>query len=425
MQNISAHLGLFAAAILCYIISFIGDFIIAWALYVLLASVNRALSFGLTRMVEFGMISKILAFGLCGAAFGQSLTVKKVDHPPATTALMISVGGRTLSTSAVALSGFGSTNYQSQWPGTYFKASFKGTDVYFRVGKSDEILHVTIDEQVPLKLVKPEVGTYQVSGMVNGVHTVQVAVVTESQSAPNNFGGFGIPDGETALPPSRQPRQMEFIGDSHTVGYGNTSNKRECTNEDVWATTDSSQVYGALTARHYRADFQINAISGHGLIRNYNGSSGDPVPVAYPYMLFDKKQQYADPAWSPQIIVASLGTNDFSTPLNLGEKWKTRDELRADYEATYVRFVEYLRSRNPQAYIVLWATELADGEIDVEARKVVSQLQHQGEQKIAYIPIQGLSFSACHYHPSLADEKAISEKLVQFIDAHPAIWQGR
>ena len=43
-QNISAHLGLFAVAILCYIISFIGDVIIAWALYILLAPVNRALS---------------------------------------------------------------------------------------------------------------------------------------------------------------------------------------------------------------------------------------------------------------------------------------------------------------------------------------------------------------------------------------------
>jgi hypothetical protein len=44
VQNISAHMGLFAAAILCYVASFIGDIIIAWALYVLLAPVNRALS---------------------------------------------------------------------------------------------------------------------------------------------------------------------------------------------------------------------------------------------------------------------------------------------------------------------------------------------------------------------------------------------
>ncbi len=44
VRNISTHLGLFAAAILCYIISFIGDVVIAWALYVLLAPVSRMLS---------------------------------------------------------------------------------------------------------------------------------------------------------------------------------------------------------------------------------------------------------------------------------------------------------------------------------------------------------------------------------------------
>jgi hypothetical protein len=43
-KNISAHGGLFLAAMFCYLISFIGDVVIAWALYVLLAPVNRSLS---------------------------------------------------------------------------------------------------------------------------------------------------------------------------------------------------------------------------------------------------------------------------------------------------------------------------------------------------------------------------------------------
>jgi hypothetical protein len=43
-QNIVAHHGLFAAAILCYAITFIEDVVIAWALYILLVPVNRALS---------------------------------------------------------------------------------------------------------------------------------------------------------------------------------------------------------------------------------------------------------------------------------------------------------------------------------------------------------------------------------------------
>jgi hypothetical protein len=43
-QNIFSHGGLFLAAIFCYLIGFIGDVVIARALYVLLAPVNRALS---------------------------------------------------------------------------------------------------------------------------------------------------------------------------------------------------------------------------------------------------------------------------------------------------------------------------------------------------------------------------------------------
>src|SRR4051812_26419257 len=44
IQNIATHGRLFAAAILCYLITLILDVIIAWALYVLLLPVNRSLS---------------------------------------------------------------------------------------------------------------------------------------------------------------------------------------------------------------------------------------------------------------------------------------------------------------------------------------------------------------------------------------------
>jgi len=44
VQNISSHGGPFLSVIFCYFISFIGDVVIAWSLYVLLARVNRSLS---------------------------------------------------------------------------------------------------------------------------------------------------------------------------------------------------------------------------------------------------------------------------------------------------------------------------------------------------------------------------------------------
>lgn len=43
-ENIAAHGDLFLVAILCYFLSFVGDVVIAWSLYILLAPVNRSLS---------------------------------------------------------------------------------------------------------------------------------------------------------------------------------------------------------------------------------------------------------------------------------------------------------------------------------------------------------------------------------------------
>jgi hypothetical protein len=57
VANISAHHGMFLALFFCYFINFIEDVIIAWALYVLLAPVNRAVSLlaAVFRLVYAGL----------------------------------------------------------------------------------------------------------------------------------------------------------------------------------------------------------------------------------------------------------------------------------------------------------------------------------------------------------------------------------
>ncbi len=323
----------------------------------------------------------LLAVCLCTAAMGETPQLQKISSSPALIPLSMSVGGRVRTIRSSSPVGFGSEEYEYQWPGTYFETAFIGREFYFRIGPNHEILHVVVDGQAPIVLVNPEVGLYRLSGLANGPHSASVLVVTESQQAPNSFGGFDIVAGEKPLPLERRSRQIEFIGDSFTVGYGNTSPRQECSVDEVWATTDNSKAFGPLTANHYQADYQINAISGRGIVRNYNGSRGDVLPAAYPYLLFDKKQKYADPNWKPQIIVIALGTNDFSTPLNPGERWVTRDELRSDYEKTYVSFIQSLRAANPDAYIILWGTDTADAEV----QRVVEQAKAQGEMKISFI----------------------------------------
>jgi hypothetical protein len=71
VRNIGAHHSLFAAAILCYLVNDIEDIVIAWALYYLLAPVNRAVSLLTawlrliyTAIAFFGMLKLVAVFNL-------------------------------------------------------------------------------------------------------------------------------------------------------------------------------------------------------------------------------------------------------------------------------------------------------------------------------------------------------------------------
>jgi len=362
--------------------------------------------------------------GLAALVFAGACAAQNVEPitslPEGSRPLPVNVGGR-----ALPVPEEGATGYRRQWPGTYFETGFSGTNVVLRVGAGDVSLRLRVDGGQPLPLVKPAAGYYRLTGLAPGPHRLRVDVVSESQAGPTLFGGFYAAPGTAPLVLSTSGRQIEFIGDSHTVGYGNTSAKRDCSQDEVWATTDTSQGVAPITASHYGASYQVNAISGRGIVRNYNGFAADTLPQAYPYVLFDKAARAPDGGgWKPQLIVIALGTNDFTTPLNPGEKWKTRDALHADFEATYVRFVRDLRARNPHAFFLLWATDMANGEIEGEVGKVTEALHRAGERRVAFVPIHGLALSACHMHPSVADDHVIAAALTGFVDAHPEIWRA-
>lgn len=364
------------------------------------------------------MMTALIGALIASSAMAEEARVAAISNAPANlTALPASTVGRVLKDTA--------NGYQYQWPGVYFDAAFEGRQVYFNVGAGDVILRVLVDSVEKARLVKPAAGWYLVDGLDNAAHTIRVEAVSESQAGPNIFGGFALGNSGKVLPLSQRARQIEFIGDSHTVSYGNTSASRDCTEQQVWATTDTSQGFGAVTARHYGADYRIQAISGRGVVRNYNGFAADTLPAAYPYILFNKADRDNASNWRPQLIVIALGTNDFSTPLNPGEKWQTRAALQADYVASYVDFVRSLRARNPDAYFVLWATDGANGEIQAEVGKVVAKLKAAGEERVHFMPVNGLTFGGCHWHPSVADDRTIAAGLTAFVDAHPEVWAAR
>jgi lysophospholipase L1-like esterase len=355
----------------------------------------------------------IFVVAACSADTGPRVVPSPEEKVEDLRALPMHVGGRAIQRGGESI---------RQWPGTYFETAFQGPVAYFRVRQGDQILHVRADGRILRTMTKPQAGLYRVDGLGSGAHRLTVEVASESQAGPTTFGGFYGAAMTKADAVAPRGRQIEFIGDSHTVGYGNMSPTRECTEEKVWETTDTSQAFGPILARRYGADYQVNAISGRGVVRSYDGAKVESLPVAYPFILFDHATPVRDPTWQPQLIVISLGTNDFSTQLHSGEKWRSRPELSSDFQKTYVEFVRGLRTAHPRAFFLIWTTDTANGEVATEVRAAVEKMKSGGEKRVDFIEIPGLAFSGCNYHPSLADDRTIADRLAGVIDARKDIW---
>ncbi|GAA2847577.1 lipase [Actinoplanes cyaneus] len=309
------------------------------------------------------------------------------------------------------------------WPGVYFEGRFRGTSVGLKLDDAVNDYDVQVDGGPPATLVTPGATTQWITGLSRGDHTVRLAKRTESPWNAALFGGLVPgPGGRILAAPAARHRQIEFIGDSWTAGYGDMSTSRDCSGEGVLTrNSNADQAFGARTAKALNADYQINAWSGIGMVRNYNGSSPGTDYRTY----YDRALQAADesvwrrPAsWHPQVVVIGLGTNDFSTPLNPGEKWADDAALAADYVAAYQGFLDKLRKRyGPATRFVLTypdlsyrTTALADS-----VQRIVRD-RHDRVSALYYDNAAlGLDLLGCDWHPSSHDHAILAGTLTTYL----------
>ena len=312
---------------------------------------------------------------------------------------------------------------QYSWPGVYFEGRIRGTGVGIVLNDSAADYDVQVDGATVATLVTPGQSTRWVNGLSNTEHTVRVVKRNESPWSTSEFGGFAAaPGGAILTKPTARTRQIEFIGDSLTVGYGDTSTSRDCDGDQVNRTTNTDISYGALTARRLSADYQVNAISGKGMVRNYNG--GDPgtdYRTYYDRALLNVAGDVWNPGtWRPQLVVVYLGTNDFSTALNPGEPW-TADSLVAAYRSAYIAFLQKLRTRYGAntTIVAVGASNFTD-----YVQQVVQERTAAGDSRVRYWSLDGtgLDYLGCHWHYSTNDHQLIADRLSTFIGSLPLGW---
>mgnify|MGYP003145144552 CR=1 FL=1 len=357
-------------------------------------------------------MKKLTCYGLLlGLIFAPTLWAASADLSQ----LPLHIGVRVL----VEINSDGNKTYEYSWPSIYFETAFKGDSLTLKFDDDQNNFQLIVDNSSPIIIKKPGKNDFVVQDLTAGKHYVRLEKISETQSSSGRFLGFYSDDKPLKL--NTRQRQIEFIGDSYTVGYGNISPSRECNNEQLFETTNSQLAFGPLVAKHFKADYQINASSGFGIVRNYNGHSPEKNLIGlYPFTLYNNNYIYHSD-WQPKVIVIGLGTNDFSTKLNDGERWKTRAELQQDYVKKYVEFVKSLQRKNPKAQFILMASTNAENEIANQMTNVLEQLKASDMKNIDSIIFSGLDFQGCHWHPSKKDDELLAELIIKHITKNK-IW---
>jgi lysophospholipase L1-like esterase len=310
------------------------------------------------------------------------------------------------------------------WPGVYFESRFNGTAVLVAVDSMTEQMRVLVDGQQKASLDRAGRTRMAIRNLPPGDHVVRLEKLTESQTGGGRFLAFYPIVGSTPLPAMKRQRQIEFIGDSYSVGYGNTSPGTTCTKQEVHDRTDTQHAFGPLAANRLGADYRVIAFSGRGVVRNYDGDAPDaPMPVLYPRALPDDATHLVgtEAGWRPQVIVIALGTNDFSTPLHAGERWQSQDALRGDFREKYVAFAKGILTRQPQASVIL----LAPAKAEADVRRVATTLTAGNSRSVTSLSLGKLALAGCDYHPSLADHRALASTLQTALGRMPGLWPGQ
>ncbi len=187
--------------------------------------------------------------------------------------------------------------------------------------------------------------------------------------------------------PAPSNRRIEFVGDSYTVGFGN-----EGTNQDPaemeFEKTDASKSYAFLLSESLKADFQVNAVSGRGLVRNYaNIAPGWNLVKLYIYTVAGVASTSTDTVkWDlnqfhPQVIVVFVGINDFQGEPPYADK--------RVFSAAYARFLDKLRAAHPNVKFLLLSTKVwPNDDLTPTVQAIYDEQIAQGHRDVEFKVLQ-------------------------------------
>ncbi len=239
------------------------------------------------------------------------------------------------------------------WTGVYMQTEFTGGRIAIVVSEEGTSYHnVFIDGKwvKKIKITGTEPQTIVLADKLSkGKHVLRLQKCTEGEYGCTTVKEIIVDKSAVLNAVKPTGRFIEVIGDSYTCGYGTES---DCADDPFQLETENcNKAYGCIVARYFNADYALVAHSGQGIVRHWGDSvqvSANSMPKRWKHV-FDAHGDidYDYKAYTPQLVMINLGTNDFSP---------TAIPTIEQYVGTYVELIKDVKKQYGEDVPVLCIT---------------------------------------------------------------------
>ena len=239
-----------------------------------------------------------------------------------------------------------------------------------------------------------------------GEHTFEIIKLTESA---NNSLAFLCAESDGDFLPV-QPSgglKIEFIGDSITTGFGVLC--RETYGEYKTKEQDVTKAFPYLTARALGASFNLVAAGGWPIYKSKYAPFA--IPDYYGNVdLTRNTEEWDFSAFVPDVIVVTLGTNDFSYLADLSEEERAKE--RAEVKHRFLAFLRRLLTQNAKMVLVYGFFPYPD--LGVLTEEVARELD---DPRVSTLEVKSAASlnDVCAGHPGKRTHKLASARLIKRI----------
>ena len=270
--------------------------------------------------------------------------------------------------------------------------------------------------QKRIKIVQGTIEPVVITAQGKGKHTVWIYKATEATTGPvfieklagNNLKAVSVT--KAAL--------IEFIGNSITCGAAADASEVPCGTGVYHDQHNAYYAYGPRVARKLGVNYILSSISGIGIYRTWNKEEPS-MPKLYGKTDFqlESSRDWDFSKYQPNIVSIALGTNDLSN--GDGKTPRTPfDSTR--FVNGYVDFVRFVKSKYPNAQIVLLNSPMVQGARNILLQSCLTVIKtriddlHPSDKPVAVFYFKPMKANGCTGHPSVEDHALMADEILPF-----------